>query len=256
MRIERERVAVVTGGASGIGLGLAEAAARRGMRLLLVDLHEERLEQAAARVRETGSRVETIVADVSDADAVERVADRAFAAGSVQLVCSNAGVVVHGNAWQISAADWERVLGVNLMGTVHVIRAFVPRLLQAHRPARLLVTGSMQSVTARAGISPYVAAKHGLLGLCESLHHDLAAADAPIGVTLMMPGQVGTAMSAQTRPESISPDETATIAFAAIEEDRLFAFTHQDRIPEIERRFAAILADGMPGAVDPAITDS
>lgn len=256
MRIEPDRVAVVTGGASGIGLGLAEAAARRGMRVLLADLDEDRLEAAAVRVRRTGAPVETIVADVSDADAVARVADRAFAAGSVQLVCSNAGVVVHGTAWQISAADWDRVLGIDLMGTVHLVRAFVPELLRAARPARLLVTGSMASVTARAGISPYVTAKHGLLGLCESLQHDLAAVDAPVGVTLLMPGQVGTAMSAQPRPEAISPAETAAIAFAAIEEDRLFAFTHRDRIPEVERRFAAILADGMPGVVESAITHS
>ena len=120
----------------------------------------------------------------------------------------------------MSAADWERVIGVNFMATVHLVRAFVPRLLEAGEPAQLLVTGSMASVTARAGISPYVAAKHALLGLCESLNHELAAVTAAVGVTLLLPGKVSTGMSRADYPDAIEPDEVARIAFAAVAQRR------------------------------------
>jgi short-subunit dehydrogenase len=138
------------------------------------------------------------------------------------------------------------VMGVNFMATVHLVRAFVPRLIEAGLPAQLLVTGSMASVTARAGISPYVAAKHALLGLCESLNQELADAGAGIGVTLLLPGKVATGMSREDYPDAITPDEAALIAFDAVAHGRPLAFTHADRIPEVERRFAAIVADGRP----------
>ena len=118
----------------------------------------------------------------------------------------------------------------------------------------------MASVTAPPGISPYVAAKHALLGLCESLGHDLAAVNAPVGVTLLLPGKVATGMSQSDYPDAITADEAARIAFDAVEQGRPLAFTHADRVPEVERRFAAIVADGRPplspAAWDPAIRSS
>jgi NAD(P)-dependent dehydrogenase (short-subunit alcohol dehydrogenase family) len=224
MQIEAGRVAVVTGGASGIGYALAAAAAGRGLSVVLSD-----------------------VADVPRVDDIDRLAQTALALGSVQLICSNAGIVLAGRAWELTAADWERVMNVNFMATVHLIRAFLPRLIEEGRPARLLVTGSMASVTARPGIGPYVAAKHALLGLCESLNGELAEAGADVRATLLLPGKVATGMSREDYPDAITPDEAARIAFDAIERDRPLAFTHADRIPEVERRFAAIVADGRPG---------
>ena len=153
-----------------------------------------------------------------------------------------------GRAWELTAADWDRVMNINFMATVHLARAFVPRLLEAGRPAQLLVTGSMASVTARPGISPYVAAKHALLGLCESLNHELAAVSADVGVTLLLPGKVATGMSREDYPDAISPDEAARIAFDAVMHRRPLAFTHADRIPEVEQRFAAIIAGGRPAS--------
>jgi NAD(P)-dependent dehydrogenase (short-subunit alcohol dehydrogenase family) len=246
VRIEPGRIAVVTGGASGIGFALAAAAATRGLRVLLADVRADALEAAAARLRGTGASVTAVVADVSRPADIERVAHAAFALGRVQLVCSNAGIVTQGRAWEVSAADWERVIGVNFMATVHLVRAFVPRLLETGDPAQLLVTGSMASVTARPGISPYVAAKHALLGLCESLSQELAAVDAAVGVTLLLPGKLATGMSSSEYPEAITPDEAARIAFDAVAARRPLAFTHADRIPEVERRFAAIVAGGRP----------
>jgi len=247
VQIEPGRVAVVTGGASGIGFALAAAAAERGMRVVLSDVRADALAAAAARLPRSAPAVTTVTADVSRPDDIERVAAAAFQLGSVQLVCSNAGIVSFGRAWEIPADDWERVMGVNFMATVHMARAFLPRLLDAGEPAQLLVTGSMASVTARAGISPYVAAKHALLGLSESLNQELAAAGAEVRVTLLMPGKVATEMSRDDYPGAITPAETAKIAFEAVARRQPFAFTHADRIPEVEQRFARIVADGRTG---------
>ena len=246
MQFERGRLAVVTGGASGIGLALAAAVGSAGLDVVLVDVRPDALEGAAAELRRSGAKVTTVVADVSRGEEIERVASVAFSLGSVQLVCSNAGIVAYGRCWEISATDWERVIGVNLMATVHLVRVFLPRLLEAGEPAHLLVTGSMQSVTARPGISPYVASKHALLGLCESLHAELTAAGAAVGVTILMPGKVSTGMSRADYPDAIAPSEAATIALEAVARGQLFAFTHADRIPEVEQRFAAIVAQQNP----------
>lgn len=246
MRIEPGRVAVVTGGASGIGYALAAAAAGRGLYVVLSDVRADALEAASAELRGSGAAVTPVVADVSQPADIDRIAQTAFALGSVQLICSNAGIVVLGRAWELTAADWERVMDVNFMATVHLVRAFMPRLIEAGLPAQLLVTGSMAAVTARPGISPYVAAKHALLGLCESLNHELADAGADVGVTLLLPGKVATGMSRADYPDAITPDEAARIAFDAVMQRRPLAFTHADRVPEVEQRFAAIVAGGRP----------
>ena len=246
MQIKPGRVAVVTGAASGIGFALAAAAAERGMRVLLADIRADALEAAAARLRGSAAAVTTVAADMARLDDIERIARTAFGLGSVQLVCSNAGIVSGGRAWEVPAGDWERVMSVNFMATVHLVRVFVPRLLEVGEPAQLLVTGSMASVTARSGISPYVAAKHALLGLCETLNQELAEVGEAVRVTLLLPGKVATGMSRADYPDAIEPDDVARIAFDAVAARRPLAFTHADRIPEVERRFAAIVAGGRP----------
>lgn len=247
MQLTAGRVAVVTGAGSGIGRALAEAAARAGLTVVASDVNAEAVEAVAEGINAGGGAAQALVADVSRAEDIERIADVAFEAGSVQLICSNAGIVVPGRAWEISAADWQRVLDINFMATVHLARAFVPRLLEAGGPARLLVTGSMACVTARPFIGPYVASKHALLGLCEVLQHELATTGAPVGVSLVFPGRVHTAMS-DGSPGAISADEVARIALDAVADDRLFTFTQDDRVPEVERRFADLLAGRTPAA--------
>ncbi|MCD4524262.1 SDR family NAD(P)-dependent oxidoreductase [Nocardioides sp. cx-173] len=246
MQVQPGDVAVVTGGASGIGLALAAEAATRGLQVVIADLHDDALAAAAEELRGAGAEVTTVVADVARAADVDLLARTAFGLGAVRLLCSNAGIVRVGRAWELSAADWERIVEVNFMATVHLVRAFVPRLIDGGVPAHLLVTGSMASVTARAGISPYVATKHGLLGLCESLHYDLAAESVPIGVTLLMPGLVTTGMAGAEDPDAITAGEVAAIAFAAMARGQLTAFTHPQRIPDAEGRFEAITAQRAP----------
>jgi NAD(P)-dependent dehydrogenase (short-subunit alcohol dehydrogenase family) len=224
------------------------------MRVLLSDVRADALACAASRLAAAAGAgdlpaagVTTAEADVSRPEDIERLAESAFSLGPVQLVCSNAGIVSFGRAWEVSAAQWSRVMDVNFMATVHLLRAFLPRLLEAGDPAQVLVTGSMASVTARAGISPYVAAKHALLGLCESASLELAEACAPVGVTLLMPGKVATGMSREAYPDAITPQEAARIAFEAVARRQPFVFTHPERIAEADQRFAAITAGGRPG---------
>src|ERR1700735_593628 len=136
MRIESGRIAVVTGGANGIGFALAAAAAAHGMRVVLADVRGDALEAAGARLSGEGASVAALVADAAPPDDIERVARAAFRLGRVQRVCSNAGIVRHGRAWEVPAADWERVMRVNFMATVHLVRSFMPRLLEAGDPAQ------------------------------------------------------------------------------------------------------------------------
>jgi short-subunit dehydrogenase len=246
MQFEPGRIAVITGGASGIGYALAVAAAGRRLSVVLSDVHADALDRAAERLRAAGVAVTPVVADVAHSSDIERLAGSAFELGSVQLVCSNAGIVRFGRAWEVPAADWQQVMSVNFMATVHMIRAFVPKLLDTGESAQLLVTGSMAAVSPRAGISPYVSAKHALLGLCESLNDELAEANAAVGVTLLLPGKVSTGMSRAADPDAITPDEAARIAFDAVTRRRPLAFTHPDRMAEVEQRFAAIVAAGRP----------
>jgi NAD(P)-dependent dehydrogenase (short-subunit alcohol dehydrogenase family) len=232
----------MTGAASGIGLALARAAAHAGLSLVLADLDEAKLSAAAEELSQSGATVATAIGDVSDPAFIAALADTSFGLGSVQLVCSNAGIVIPGLSWEITAADWAKVIDVNFMATVHALRTFVPRLLKSAEPAHLLITGSMASVTARAGIAPYVSAKHALLGLAETAAAELASVGAPIGVTILMPGQVATGMMTAGTDGMMSSEQAAAIALQAVAHDQLYAFTHPDRIAEVERRFAAIVA--------------
>src|ERR1700753_1306243 len=115
MRLEAGKIAVVTGGASGIGYALAAAAAKDGLPVVLSDIRADALEAAAARLRAGGAPVTTGPGDVSRPEHIEELAKTAFALGPVQLVCSNAGIVLSGRSWEISAADWDRVMNINFM---------------------------------------------------------------------------------------------------------------------------------------------
>jgi len=243
VELQPGRVAVVTGAASGIGLELSRAFAAAGLQVVMSDVQPDRLHEAVASVE---GKAEAVVADVGNLDDIGRISDAAWALGSVQVLCSNAGIVRGGPAWSIPAADWQRVIDVNLMASVHLIRTFVPRLIDAGDPPHLLITGSMGSVTVRPGNAPYGVAKHGLLALAETTHLDLAAAGHPIGVTLFLPGLVATQMTgsfAAGNPDAITAEDAAEVALRAIVEDRLFAFSQPDRLDGVRQRFAAITGE-------------
>ena len=188
------KVAVITGAASGIGLGLARTAAREGMRVVMADIEAAVLDEAAAEVAALGADTLAVPTDVSDAAAVEALAAAAFDTfGGAHLVCLNAGVFQAGVSWQRTEADWAWVLGVNLWGPIHGVRAFMPRLIEQGEPAHVVITSSMAGMLTVAYSGPYVVSKFGAAALAECVAHDVRAQGVEhIGVSCLVPGSVDT----------------------------------------------------------------
>lgn len=188
--------AVVTGGASGIGLGLATALAERGATAVaLADIEADVAADSAAELASaTGADVVGLGCDVTDAGAVDDLAAEVRSRfGGVDVVCLNAGVFAGGHAWETTDDDWDWVMGVNLRGVTHGIRSFVPGLISAGTPAHVLVTASIAGVVAAPTSAVYCTSKFATLGLAESLHHDLVLVGADhVAVSAVCPGMVRT----------------------------------------------------------------
>jgi NAD(P)-dependent dehydrogenase (short-subunit alcohol dehydrogenase family) len=196
------RTAVVTGAASGIGRALAGRCAAAGMRIVLADVEAAPLEEAARALEKQGAEALAVVTDVSRAEQVEALAQRAEEAfGDVHLVCNNAGVFAGGLSWEAPLADYEWVFSVNVWGVLHGVRTFVPRLL-AQREGHVLISASMASLTAAPFSAPYTMSKHAVLALAESLHLELRARGAAVGVSVVCPEMIRTGIgdSQRNRP--------------------------------------------------------
>lgn len=273
------KTAVITGAGSGIGAALARRAAAEGMNVVLADI---RFEDAATVAAELGDgRALAVRTDVSDAASVASLADQAWDRfGSVDLLCNNAGIVPggrHRKVWEYSLGDWQWSLGVNLYGVVHGMRAFVPRMIAAGRPGHILNTASVAGVVSGSGSACYGASKHAVVRATEALYAGLKEVGAPIGVTMLCPGLVATAIydAERHRPDAFAdgdgplqesadleamrdelyrnattPEETADIGFAAIIENRFYAFTTTSFDPAIRQRADDILARANPNFED------
>ncbi len=274
MELRTGQVAVVTGAASGIGLALAEAFAERGLAVALVDVEATPLAAAEARLRERGSTVLAARVDVSNAGAVEALAERVDTElGGAQILCNNAGVGGDFRAvWEQSLEGWEWVLGVNLWGVIHGIRSFVPRMLAAGEPAHVVNTASIAGVMSMPLGSPYHVSKHGVVTLSESMAFELRQHKAPIGVSVLCPGYVrtGIADAGRNRPDALRgeaasaeeerwvdqirrvlaqgtpPGEVATCVLEAIEAERFYVFSHPEWLESAGARFRALLAQEPP----------
>jgi len=206
------RVAVITGAASGIGRGLARTAAREGMRVVLADVEADALAEADAEVAALGAETLAVVTDVTDPEAVEALAAAAFGRfGGAHLVCLNAGVFQAGVSWQRTVADWDWVLGVNLWGPIHGVRAFVPRLIEQSEPSHVVITSSMAGMLTVAYSGPYVVSKFAAAALAECVAHDVRAQGVEhVGVSCLVPGSVDTRIGWSDRNRKDEPPSEAT----------------------------------------------
>lgn len=186
------RTAVITGAGSGIGRSLARLAAVRGAQLHLADRDGPAVEAVAQEVRASGGVATAHVVDVADATAVQRLADTVFAAGSVDLLCNNAGIGHAGAVVDTPLEDWSRLLEVNVMGVVHGLHAFLPRLVAQGRPAHVVNTASMAALVPVPGLVPYATTKAAVVGLSRALDAELAPTG--VRVTALCPGVIDTAI--------------------------------------------------------------
>jgi NAD(P)-dependent dehydrogenase (short-subunit alcohol dehydrogenase family) len=272
------RVAVVTGGASGIGLALARRFAGEGMKVVLADVEVEALDAAAKELAgEHGDdAIAAVPTDVRDPAAVEALAAATFERfGTTHVVCNNAGVAVGGMSWEIPPDRWRWIVDVNLMGVVNGIRAFVPRMIEQGE-GHVVNTASIAGIATAPVMSPYVATKHAVVGLSESLFFDLQVTGhgAEVGVSVLCPEWVRTRIaqaernrpddvSAMALPEGVDPDagssivggfvetgldpaEVAGKVVDAIRQRRFWIFTHDTSVPTVQNRFDAIANDGQP----------
>jgi len=238
------RVAVITGGASGIGLGLASKLAKEGMRIVLADIESSALERACDSLRSSGADVLGVQCDVSDRAQVEALAITAYEHfGNVHFLANNAGVVSRHKAWE-APDDWDWVLGIDLMGVIYGVQSFVPRMLASGEPGHIMNTASTAGLLAFPGIASYNVAKRGVVALSETLHHEFAKT--ALSVSVLCPGIVDTNIGTSERnregieykpepdkflpsegKENLTPDEVANIIVDEIRQDIFWILPHK-----------------------------
>jgi NAD(P)-dependent dehydrogenase (short-subunit alcohol dehydrogenase family) len=266
MELSKGKVAVVTGAASGIGFALAERFARAGLHVVLADIEPDALEAAEQKIQAHGVKSLAIRTDVSDEAAVHALAKSAFDRfGAVHVVCNNAGVVSNADPWLGPVSAWQWVLGVNLWGVIHGIRAFMP-LLALQGEGHIVNTASVAGLL--PGFSPaYDATKHAVVAITEDLYRAMKIASVPVGVSVLCPGWVRTsildadrnwpAALGETPPpaatsqvtakyvervidEGMAPAAVADLVADAIAADRFWVFTDQAMIDIAARRWQGI----------------
>ena len=221
MKDFRDRTAVITGAASGIGLELARRAAGEGMQLVLADIEYARLEAAAASLGLPAERLLLQKTDVSSETEIAALAGAAFARfGGVHLLCNNAGVGLTRVTWEHSTADWEWVLGVNLWSVIHGIQHFLPKMLQQGDEGHIVNTSSVAGLLSTPGMAAYNVSKHGVVTLSETLYGELLAARAKVGVSVLCPAWVPTGIhqSSRNRQDRFGSAAPAAGLSAAYEE--------------------------------------
>jgi NAD(P)-dependent dehydrogenase (short-subunit alcohol dehydrogenase family) len=249
------KVAVVTGGASGIGLALAEEFIEAGMKVVLADLDEPRLRDVESRLSESGAEVTSVVCNTTREEDVYALAQTTLERyGAAHVLCNNAGIAGIGDAWNDPIELWARVLDVNVMGVVHGIRAFMP-IMADQGEGHIVNTASVAGLGPVPGAAPYAASKHAVVGLSESLFMELEIAGSPVGISVLCPAfvrtrlmeheptEVGPGFAAATNQllrngidGGIDPSEVSRQVIDAIRARRFWILTHPETRPRAVER--------------------
>lgn len=259
------KVAVITGGASGIGFATAKALAAKGARLVIADIEASALNKAVGELSSSGAKAEGVVCDVADLTSVQNLAQQAFSKmGAVHILFNNAGVALNGHIVKMKHSDWEWIIKVDLWGPIHGVEAFLPRMIEQKQGGQILFTSSIAGLVPTEGLGVYSVAKYGVVALAETLRREVRQHN--IGVSVLCPLQVDTnigtsernrtaefgsaAASPRQRPETSSnivmagevmkPEDVATVVVDAILANRLYVLPHDDSRDLIRRRFQRI----------------
>jgi NAD(P)-dependent dehydrogenase (short-subunit alcohol dehydrogenase family) len=277
MKEFKDKVAVVTGAASGIGRAIAERCFQEGMKVVLADIEQLALDQAEQALKEAGASVLAVMTDVSKTEDVEALAQMTLDTfGAVHLLVNNAGVGAGSTVWESSLADWQWVMGVNLWGVIHGVRVFVPIMLAQDAECHIVNTASVAGVLPYHPCATYQVTKHAVVALTENLCHSLAGMQAKVKVSVLCPGWVNTRImdSERNRPPELqnepdqlppnpereviqrdmvqavetgmSPTQLAGIVFSAIQEEKFYIFSHPEYNPVIQQRMMDILQQRNP----------
>lgn len=277
MRNFKGRVAVITGAGSGIGEALAWRFARAGMKIVIADVDLDAANRVRAALTEAEHEAIAVRTNVARAAEVQALAETAWQKyDAVDLLCNNAGVVPSGRhrpVWEYPPEDWQWSIDVNLMGVVHGLRSFVPRMLAQGTEGHIVTTASVAGLVSGSGSVVYSAAKHATVRVIEALYAALLERNALIGVTLLCPGVVNTkiyqsernrpgelrpttgaaeetaelqAIAANLYASALSPQDVAEQVFTAVQETQFYALTTDNFDVEIRNRADAILARRNP----------
>ena len=265
------KVAVITGAASGFGREFARALGAQGAKLVLADVDQKGTQETLGLLP-PGTEAIAVRCDVRSPEALDELADKAYARfGAAHLLFNNAGVAVCGPAWTATLEDWKWVLDINLMGVVHGVRSFVPRMIASGEPGHVINTASVAGLLSLPGSAVYCVSKHAVVTLSECLRHDLRVAGAPIGVSVLCPAfvQTGIFESARNRPQELaatnplggayeeagkkavaasklSAADIARITLEAVKADRFYVLPHVKAKAGIETRMQDILGERDP----------
>jgi NAD(P)-dependent dehydrogenase (short-subunit alcohol dehydrogenase family) len=281
MKTFRDKVVVITGGASGLGREFANVAAREGMKLVLADVQRDALERAANELKAQGASVTAMICDVRKGEQVQALADAAVAEfGAVHLLFNNAGVGSGGLIWENTEADWEWVMGVNVWGVIHGVRIFTKLMLDAASrdpsfEGHIVNTASMAGLLNAPAMGVYNVSKHAVVSLSETLYQDLQLVGAPIGASVLCPYFVptGISQSHRNRPEDVrmtqgptasqlaaqamtdkavssgkvTAVDVAEITFKAIADGQFYIYSHPGALAGVQERMEHIVAATNPG---------
>lgn len=275
MKLAQGQVAVVTGGASGIGFGLAEEFAARGLRIVLSDIRKDALREAQARLESVGASCVSVVADVADPEQVDALATETLKSfGRADIMCNNAGIVCKmGPMWKQTHRTWQWLTDVALLGVVSGVRAFAPIFLE-QGTGHFVNTASVGGLITLPYLTPYNAVKHAVVGMTESLNIELRSANNNVGASVLCPGLVRTSLgesSAEIRPKGaevtvstgqprtmddaagehgsiLDPRDVAVDVVDAIEADRVHIFPAGAGADGIRHRIESVIADIPPTA--------